>query len=70
MIINKKMRDGSFIELEVDEAQGIFLLKHDSAKYSIIEKSKKKIEKEIPELKSKDIKDEILEDSEFNEEDC
>jgi len=43
MIINKKMRDGSFIELEVDEVQGIFLLKHDSAKYSIIEKSKKKI---------------------------
>jgi len=34
MIINKKMRDGSFIEMEVDESQGKFLLKHDPKKYT------------------------------------
>lgn len=34
MIINKKMRDGSYIEIKVDEAQGSFLLKHDPIKYT------------------------------------
>lgn len=68
MIITKKMRDGSFIELNVDEDQGAFLLKHDPAKYSLdtkknpkefkVIKEESKIESiEIPDLEVEDVKE-------------
>ena len=59
MILNKKMRDGSFIEMEVDETQGIFLLKHDPKKYSIAAK-----ENEIEDLKIEDAEEEEIPDFE------
>jgi len=59
MIINKKMRDGSFIEMEVDESQGAFLLKHDPKKYSIAAK-----ENEIENLKIEDAEEEEIPDFE------
>lgn len=59
MIINKKMRDGSFIEMEVDESQGEFLLKHDPKKYSIAAK-----ENEIENLKIEDAEEEEIPDFE------
>jgi hypothetical protein len=64
MIINKKMRDGNFIEIEVDEVQGAFLLKHDPKKYSTgIETSDYKLKNdEIPDLKIEDVKEEEIPD--------
>ena len=59
MILNKKMRDGSFIEIEVDESQGEFLLKHDPKKYSIAAK-----ENEIEDLKIEDVKESDIPDFE------
>jgi len=70
MIISKKMRDGSFIELIVDEGQAAFLLKHDPVKYTIDTKKNKKEFKFDPEKKtmeSKDIPEIVIENVEEEE---
>lgn len=65
MIINKKMRDGSFIELKVDENQAAFLLKHDPVKYSLDTKKNPKefkVDKVNHKIESNEIPDLIVED--------
>ena len=64
MILNKKMRDGSLIEIEVDDKQGTFLLKHDPKKYSTgIETSDYKLKNDgITDLKIEDVKEEEIPD--------
>ena len=59
MILFKNMRDGSRIEIEVDEVQAEFLLKHDPKKYSIAAK-----ENEIENLKIEDAEEEEIPDFE------